>query len=176
TMTADDAASLAFDTGNDGVGSNGHEDQFVQGGIGGNPSNQSHWVFNSASGLWSLEDAPYNPNLPNHAGLASAWGFGASPALGADHRMYEFAIPLALLVSGPNQTLGFFGGSQQSPGVVDFATFQYSLAQVRRRADSVGRVRRPDSGRSGWRGHHAADHLHQYARSGPAFPGRFRPR
>jgi len=127
TMTADDAASLAFDTGNDGVGSNGHEDQFVQGGIGGNPSNQSHWVFNSASGLWSLEDAPYNPNLPNHAGLASAWGFGASPALGADHRMYEFAIPLALLVSGPNQTLGFFGGSQQSPGVVDFATFQYSL-------------------------------------------------
>ncbi|TLZ94983.1 MAG: hypothetical protein E6J98_02340 [Methanobacteriota archaeon] len=127
TMTADDAASLAFDTGNDGVGSNGHEDQFVQGGIGGNPSNQSHWVFNSASGLWSLEDAPYNPNLPNHAGLASAWGFGASPALGADHRMYDFAIPLALLVSGPNQTLGFFGGSQQSPGVVDFATFQYSL-------------------------------------------------
>jgi len=127
TMTADDAASLAFDTGNDGVGSNGHEDQFVQGGIGGNPSNQSHWVFNSASGLWSLEDAPYNPNLPNHAGLASAWGFGASPALGADHRMYEFAIPLALLVSGPNQRLGFFGGSQQSPGVVDFATFQYSL-------------------------------------------------
>src|SRR5438034_1048021 len=127
TMTADDAASLAFDTGNDGVGSNGHEDQFVQGGIGGNPSNQSHWVFNSASGLWSLEDAPYNPNLPNHAGLASAWGFGASPALGADHRMYEFAIPLALLVSGPNQTLGFFGGSQQSPGVVDFATFQSSL-------------------------------------------------
>src|SRR5438270_398853 len=127
TMTADDAASLAFDTGNDGVGSNGHEDQFVQGGIGGNPSNQSPWGFNRASGLWRFEDPPYHPNLPNHAGLASAWGFGASPALGADHRMYEFAIPLALLVSGPNQRLGFFGGSQQSPGVVDFATFQYSL-------------------------------------------------
>src|SRR5437773_7566109 len=41
--------------------------------------------------------------------------------------MYEFAIPLALLGSGPNQTLGFFGGAQQSPGVVDTPTFRYSL-------------------------------------------------
>src|SRR5205807_8722563 len=90
TMTADDAASLAFDTGNDGVGSNGHEDQFVQGGIGGNPSNQSHWVFNSASGLWSLEYAPYNPYLTNLAGLACVCGFVASPALCAELRMYDF--------------------------------------------------------------------------------------
>src|SRR5207253_7707700 len=127
SLSSADAAALAFDTGNDAVASNGHEDQFVQGGFGGNPSNQSHWVYNSSLGFWSVEDAPYNPGLPNHAGLASAWGFGASPALGANHRMYEFAIPLALLASGPNQTLGFFGGAQQSPGVVDTPTFRYSL-------------------------------------------------
>src|SRR2546427_1838358 len=127
SLSSADAAALAFDTGNDAVASNGHEDQFVQGGFGGNPSNQSHWVYNSSLGYWSVEDAPYNPGLPNHAGLASAWGFGPSPALGANHRMYEFAIPLALLGSGPNQTLGFFGGAQQSPGVVDFPTFRYSL-------------------------------------------------
>ncbi len=127
SLSPNDAAALAFDTGNDAVASNGHEDQFVQGGFGGNPSNQSHWVYNSSLGFWSVQDAPYNPGLPNHAGLASAWGFGASPALGANHRMYEFAIPLALLGSGPNQTLGFFGGAQQSPGVVDTPTFRYSL-------------------------------------------------
>src|SRR5947208_3312315 len=127
SLSSADAAALAFDTGNDAVASNGHEDQFVQGGFGGNPSNQSHWVYNSSLGYWSVEDAPYNPGLPNHTGLASAWGYGSSPALGANHRMYEFAIPLALLGSGPNQTLGFFGGAQQSPGVVDTPTFRYSL-------------------------------------------------
>src|SRR6266566_8116226 len=127
SLSPNDAAALAFDTGNDAVPSNGHEDQFVQGGFGGNPSDQSHWVYNSSLGFWSVEDAPYNPGLPNHTGLASAWGYGSSPALGANHRMYEFAIPLALLGSGPNQTLGFFGGAQQSPGVVDTPTFRYSL-------------------------------------------------
>src|SRR5205807_2041711 len=130
SLSSNDAAALSFDTGNDAVPSNGHEDQFVQGGFGGNPSDQSHWVYNSSLGFWSVEDAPYNPGLPNHTGLASAWGYGSSPALGANHRMYEFAIPLALLGSGPNQTLGFFGGSQQSPGVVDFPTFRYSLWPV----------------------------------------------
>src|SRR5207247_11456029 len=105
SLSSNDAAALSFDTGNDAVPSNGDEDQFVQGGFGGNPSDQSHWVYNSSLGFWSVEDAPYNPGLPNHTGLASAWGYGSSPALGANHRMYEFAIPLALLGSGPNQTL-----------------------------------------------------------------------
>src|SRR2546426_345220 len=127
TMNPTDAASVAFDTGKDAVASDGHEDQFVQGGFNGNPSDQSHWVYNSSAGFWTLQDAPYDPSLPNHTGLASAWGFGSSPSLGVNHRMYEFAIPLALLGSGPNQTLGFFGGAQQSPGVVDFPTFRYSL-------------------------------------------------
>src|SRR5438270_310811 len=107
-----DVAALAFDTGNDAVASDGHEDQFVQGATGFNPAGQSHWVCRTSSNNWSLRDAPYNQSLPNEAGLESAWGFAASPGLAANHRSYEFAIPLALLASGPGQTLGFFGGSQ----------------------------------------------------------------
>src|SRR5205823_533467 len=41
SLSSNDAAALSFDTGNDAVPSNGHEDQFVQGGFGGNPSDQS---------------------------------------------------------------------------------------------------------------------------------------
>src|SRR5436853_1168830 len=122
TQDSLDIASLAFDTGNDAVASNGHEDQFDEGGIGPNPAGQSHWVYNAASGNWTLRDAPYNQSLPNEAGLESALGFAASPGLTTAHRSYEFAIPLVLLASGPGQTLGLFGGSQLAPGVVDFTS------------------------------------------------------
>src|SRR6266566_1794461 len=126
-----DVAALAFDTGNDAVASNGHEDQFVQGATGFNPAGQSHWVYRTSSNNWTLLDAPYNQSLPNEAGLESAWGFAASPGLAANHRSYEFAIPLALLASGPGQTLGFFGGSQIAPGVGDAAgSGRYSLWPV----------------------------------------------
>src|SRR2546429_4055148 len=37
---------------------------------------------------------------------------------------------LPIFESGPNQTLGFFGGSQQSPGVANFPPFRYSLWPV----------------------------------------------
>ena len=122
TQDSLDIASLAFDTGNDAVASNGHEDQFDEGGIGPNPAGQSHWVYNAASSNWTLRDAPYNQSLPNEAGLESALGFAASPGLTTAHRSYEFAIPLVLLASGPGQTLGLFGGSQLAPGVVDFTS------------------------------------------------------
>src|SRR5439155_3619274 len=72
-------------------------------------------------------DPPYNQSLPSEAGLESAWGFAASPGLAANHRSYEFAIPLVLLASGPGQTVGFFGGSQLAPGVVDYGSGRYSV-------------------------------------------------
>src|SRR5438552_5730865 len=127
TQDTFDIAALAFDTGNDAVASNGHEDQFDQGGRGPNPAGQSHWVYSSSSGTWTLRDAPYNQSLPSEAGLESAWGFAASPGLAASHRTYEFAIPLVLLASGPGQTVGFFGGSQLAPGVVDYGSGRYSV-------------------------------------------------
>src|SRR2546429_327429 len=86
TQDSLDIASLAFDTGNDAVASNGHEDQFDEGGIGPNPAGQSHWVYNAASGNWTLRDAPYNQSLPNEAGLESALGFAPSPGLTTAHR------------------------------------------------------------------------------------------
>jgi hypothetical protein len=126
-MTSDamDAGSLAFDTDHDETATDGREDQFVQGGWVLN--DQAHVVYDEASDTWIIEDSPYDPGLPNHAGLASDWGFGSSPSENASHRMYEFRIPLALLGANSGDTLGFFGGSNPAPGVVDWTTFRYSV-------------------------------------------------
>lgn len=124
TSDAMDAASISFDTDNDGIPTDGREDQFVQGGWA--PNNQSHHVYDENASSWIVEDSPYDPGLPNHSGLASAWGFGASPDEAADHRMYEFRIPLALLGAVPGDTLGFFGGSNPAPGVVDWSVLGWS--------------------------------------------------
>ena len=120
-----DAASLAFDTGNDGISTDGREDQFVQGGWVAN--NQAHLVWSASNFTWQTEDSPYDTGLPNHAGLASDWGFGPSPNDGTNHRIYEFAIPLALLGLTLGDTIGFFAGSAPAPGVVDGDFFRYSF-------------------------------------------------
>ncbi len=110
-----DGASVAFDTGNDGIATDGGEDEFTQGGFVG----QGHYVYDASIGFWNAEDSPYNPGLPDHQGLASAAGFGPSESSPTPHRTYEFAIPLALLGTGEGGTLGFFGGSQPLPGLLD---------------------------------------------------------
>ena len=112
-----DVASLAFDTGHDGVETGGREDQFVQGGWANN--DQAHWVYSSSAGGWIEEDSPYDEGLPNHLGLSSAWGFGPSDRGAADHRIYEFQVPLVLLGIGPGDAIGLFGGSWPAPGVFD---------------------------------------------------------
>ena len=124
TRDSRDVASISFDTGNDGIGTSGHEDEFVQGGWA--PNNQAHYVF-TQSNNWSLRDSPFDPSLPNQAGLAGAWGFNSSPVEGTAHRIYEFKIPLALLRAAPGDTLGFFGGSQPAPGLYDDTAFGWSL-------------------------------------------------
>ena len=126
--TADtyDTASIGFDTGNDGIASDGHEDALCQGCFV-NGSFQSHWVYRSAYFGWVLEDAPYDPSLPNHTGLASAEGFGPSSNSGTNHRIYEFSIPLALLDAQAGDTIGFYGGSAVTgTGVWDYSTFRSS--------------------------------------------------
>jgi hypothetical protein len=43
-----------------------------------------------------------------HSGLQGVAGFGKSPnAPSNDHRIYEFKIPLSLLMASPGDTLGF---------------------------------------------------------------------
>lgn len=122
-----DVASFAFDTDLDGLTSDGREDQFIQGGWVAN--NQSHYVYDSSVG-WVIHDTPYNESLPNHQGLASAWGFGSSDRNATDHRVYEFAIPLSLLGVDPWEGVGFFGGSGPAPGLFDASTGGLSLWPV----------------------------------------------
>lgn len=123
TMDSFDVASIGFDTGHDGITTDGHDDQFIQGGRVTN--NQAHLVYDATLDWWAFEDSPYDPTLPNHAGLASAWGFGPSPASDTDHRIYEFKIPLALLGARPGDTLGFFGGSSRAPGIFGGSDFAW---------------------------------------------------
>ncbi|MEE8198433.1 MAG: Ig-like domain-containing protein [Thermoplasmata archaeon] len=122
TENADDAASLSFDTSNDGILTNGREDQFVQRGTAGD---QAHYVY--IFPFWVPEDAPYDPALPFHPGLASAAGFGPSGHSPADHRTYEFAIPLALLGIAAEDTAALSGGSQVEPTLFDGATGAFGV-------------------------------------------------
>lgn len=125
TLDSFDVASIAFDTGHDGVATEGGEDQFVQGGWVSN--DQAHFVYQASIGGWVLEDSPYNLGLPDHQGLASAWGFGATNREGTPHRVYEFAVPLPLLGAEPGEVLGFFGGSRVAPGLYDASVAGWSL-------------------------------------------------
>ncbi|MFQ6013099.1 MAG: Ig-like domain-containing protein [Thermoplasmata archaeon] len=127
TEDPDDVASIAFDTGHDGLASDGREDQFVQGGW---VNGQAHFVYDAFADTWIEEDSPYDTSLPDHVGLESAWGFGPSESEGTPHRIYEFAIPLALLDVGLGGTLGFFGGSQPAPGLYDASIGGWSLWPV----------------------------------------------
>ncbi|HTD81846.1 MAG TPA: hypothetical protein VK723_06820, partial [Thermoplasmata archaeon] len=123
TASVNDSASFAFDTGHDAVGTNGAEDQFIVSGIFAGGS--AHLVY--SGGGYIVEDSPFDPGLPDHAGLAGARGFGPSDLQSADHRIYEFQIPLVLVGANPGDTLGLFGGSQFVPGVLDYeAGFAYS--------------------------------------------------
>ena len=122
TASANDSASFALDTGHDGVATDGGEDQFVLSGI--FPGGSAHLV--RGNGTYVVEDAPFDPGLPRHAGLAGARGFGPSDRSATDHRLYEFQVPLVLIRAGPGDTLGLFGGSYPVPGVADYGTFAYS--------------------------------------------------
>ncbi len=122
TQDVADSASIAFDTENDGIGSDGREDQFVQGGTSGD---QAHYIFRFYG--WSLEESPYSPSLPRHEGLASVSGFGSSDRSATDHRIYEFSIPLALLGAASGDTLGFIGGSFGPPALFDASAEALSI-------------------------------------------------
>jgi len=111
---AADAASFALDTGHDGSATDGSEDQFLL-----YLNSSEHLVFDASLGGWLTEDTPFDPSLPDHAGLAGAIGFGPSDLSGGLHRMYEFQVPLVLIGAAAGDTVGLFGGSQPAPGVVD---------------------------------------------------------
>ncbi len=123
TRDINDYASIAFDTENDRNVTNGREDIFFQTASAG--TNQGHYVWQDGYG-WVVHDAPYDPNLPDHRGLASTVGFATSPVSGVPHRIFEFAIPLALLGVQPGDVIGFQGGSPISAGLFDSYSYRYS--------------------------------------------------
>ena len=116
-----DSASVAFDTNHDEIMTIGEEDQFVISEMFGGTA---HIVYGPSG--WGIEDSPFNQSLPNHAGLAGQKGFGPSPAEPADHMIFEFSIPLALLGLSPGDSIGFLGASVATPGILDADKFAYT--------------------------------------------------
>lgn len=109
TENVSDHCDLVFDTGNDEVWTQGHEDYFhITGG-----GTKEHKVASSTAGIWG--DCC---NFGDHVGLEGEAGFGASPNSGTDHRIYEYKIPLSLLGASPGDTIGLSSptGSPPEPG------------------------------------------------------------
>ena len=101
TTEGDDESTLSFDTGHDTAYTDGHEDTFSWHFV-----EFDHRVWNSTAGDHVL-CCYFNPTLPLHTGLAVASGFGTSPKSGINHVMYEYRIPLPLILAAPGDTIGF---------------------------------------------------------------------
>ncbi len=129
TETEGDMAAVAFDTLNDGVGTDGGDDQFsIEAGA--SATYTEHLVYESMYGDWVSDCAPFDELLTDHDGLEGAAGFAATPALAAPHRVYELSIPLALLGVAPGDTLGLGGLCDYAPMVWDLEDYSYSTWPV----------------------------------------------
>lgn len=108
TESEGDGARVGFDTGNDEILSDGHDDRFaaVTTGAG---VDAIHYVFDSWFWDWTEHCFPFDDTDTDHEGLAGAVGFASSPGSSTAHRVYEFCIPLALIIASPGDTIGFAG-------------------------------------------------------------------
>jgi hypothetical protein len=105
TNDVGDESLVAFDTGHDGAYTAGHDDLFDIG----LAATTWHIVSDGAAGN-VMDCSPFNPGLPLHSGLAGAMGFGVSPnEQVVPHRIFEYSIPLALILASPGDTIGFGG-------------------------------------------------------------------
>ncbi|MBU1158050.1 MAG: hypothetical protein KKE24_01770 [Candidatus Thermoplasmatota archaeon] len=125
TETYGDGASVAFDTDDDTIASDGREDQFVLEATEFG-TDSYHLVFDSYYWDWITDCAPFDELLTDHDGLAGAIGFNSSPDSSTAHRIYEFSIPLALLMLSPGDPIGFAALSSMDPGVYDASDSVYS--------------------------------------------------
>lgn len=112
-----DYSSFSFDTDNDAITTDEHEDQFV---VGPAISNgEAHYTYEASSSNWVVDCSPFSTTRPGHAGLAGAYGFGSSDNDALSHRIYEYAIPLGLLGAELGDVLGFATVSWTAAGVGD---------------------------------------------------------
>ena len=114
---SDDASAIGFDTGNDEVATNGHEDSFLL--IGSSPGESQHLRYSSSFSSWISHCSPFDTALAEHDTLAGNIGFGPSDGHAVDHRIYEYSIPLALLDLAPGDAVGFLGRSWSQYGLYD---------------------------------------------------------
>jgi len=123
TTEGDDESTLSFDTGHDIAYTDGHEDTFSW-----HFDEFDHRVWNSTAGWNSTGQhvlcCHFNPSLPLHTGLAVASGFGTSLKSGINHVMYEYRIPLPLILAAPGDTIGFAmdGELEDFLGIYDGST------------------------------------------------------
>ncbi len=116
TADFEDASGVSFDTGHDGVYTAGHDDTFFI-----EYNTTEHFVSNGTA-EYIIHCSPFDTALPLHSGLAGDWGFGSSPNSGVAHRIYEYCIPLALLLASPGDTLGFGMDGTEWMGIYDEST------------------------------------------------------
>jgi hypothetical protein len=110
-----DESTLSFDTGHDAAYTDGHEDTFSW-----HFTEFDHWVWNSTAGQ-HVPCCHFDTMLPQHTGLAGAIGFGPSPNNAVNHVIYEYRIPLALILASPGDTIGFAMDGEMGPflGIYD---------------------------------------------------------
>ena len=133
TASLNDSAAVSFDGDHNGAPTaRGDGEYSVKGGNDTQclpyVSPRCHYIYSGPGELWVPEDG-MDQGLPFHAGLTAAIGFGGSPRTTESHRMYEFAIPLALLgqpnvLVQPGDVVGFYASRHTSPyiGVWDAST------------------------------------------------------
>jgi hypothetical protein len=113
---SNDLSTISFDTGNDGVRTDGHEDSFL---LSGSSTSGQHLVFSSTFSSWTSHCSPFDTAAAEHATLAGNAGFGPSDGHAVDHRIYEYSIPLALLDIAPGDVIGFLGRNWGNYGLYD---------------------------------------------------------
>jgi hypothetical protein len=117
TNDTGDHASIAFDSGNDNDVSDAQEDQFT---VNSSAGSLNHSVYSDAALGWIAHDChPVEGELTDHLGLAAAAGFGPSVSMAAEHRIYEFSIPLALIGAIPGTVIGFATNGNATYGIYD---------------------------------------------------------
>ena len=133
TLDNNDRSVLSFDTGHDAIPTDGAEDNFIISGAG----MTWHYVWDATAGAYVIHCSPFDPSLPDHAGLAGVHDFGVSPNSAISHSIYEYQIPLALIEAVPGDTLGFALDGEIASGIWDHSIQDGDQWPVRTRPDPI---------------------------------------
>ena len=117
TEDVQDSSLLSFDTGNDAIYTDGHEAMFAI-----DFGTTWHYVWDGSISDYVVHCSPFDPALLFHSGLLGAQGFHSSPNGAQAHRIYEYQIPLALVLAVPGDTIGLGINGILYMGILDGST------------------------------------------------------